>query len=129
MRQHIIIIGLLVISCFSPAVTLTATSNNQPLSFTDVISQSNGSQFSITCHGSGNIIWTSSNEVFIPTNQSGIFYQIVDSIGEQVSLVFTSFSHYEVAVYTCAKDVNGVPITKSVLVTNCKLGSKSNFDC
>ncbi len=69
-------------------------------------------------------MWTSSNGVVIPNNQSGTLYQTFDSIGEQVSLVFTSFSPNEVAVYTCESplnDVNNVPITDSVLITNCEL--------
>ena len=110
---------------FSPSATILLTdSSDQPLSITNVISQPNGSGFIVKCHGSSNIIWTSSNGVLIPNNQSGTLYQIFDHIGEQISLVFTSFSPNEVAVYTCESplnDVNNVPVTESIFVTNCEL--------
>ena len=74
-------------------------------------------------------MWTSSNRALIPTNQSGTLFQTFDSIGEQVSLIFQSFSFNEVAVYTCESslsDINDVPITESVLVTTCEFCYRVN---
>ncbi len=69
-------------------------------------------------------MWSSSNGVPIPITQTGELYQIFDSFGEQVSLEFTNFSSSQVAMYTCQSpltDGNNMPITETVLVTNCKL--------
>ena len=105
-------------------LSLSASENGQPLVFSDVISQPDGSAFNVICHGSGDLVWLSSNSILVSSNSTEELFQTFDSIGERVILTFTSFSSSQVGLYTCQShltDDNNILITETILVTNCKL--------
>lgn len=98
------------------------TETNQSIIFTNFILLSQGAQISVACLGQGNISWSTSSFPisFSATNN---LYQIYNSLGDNVTLYFKHFDEDEVAVYTCSTQtlgVNGRPITKDILITNCK---------
>ena len=82
------------------------------------------SHIRLECFGTGNLQWTSSTGLEIPSDRSGDIYQSYDHTRDALALVIQNFTISNTAVYTCVSDLTDVfnsnPISLSLFLTNCE---------
>ena len=78
----------------------------------------------LMCFGTGNLEWTSSSGLEIPSGESGNIYQSYDHTRDALTLMIQNFTSTTTATYTCMTDLTDAhndPITVSVLITTLSL--------
>ena len=119
-------ISFVVVACLLNAAALRLI-DERMLAVSDLYSVENGARLRLECFGTGNLQWTSSTGLEISSDESGNIYRSYDHTRDALTLVIQNFTNDTIATYTCmtdVTDVNGSPITISVLITSCKLKEK-----
>ena len=93
----------------------------QPVS--DLYSVESEASVRLECRGIGNLLWSSSTGLQIPSDQSSNIYQAYDHhTRDTLTLVIQNFTSIAIATYTCMTnltDARNSPITSSILISSC----------